>query len=899
MVCPDLQVLEQFLSDNLEHESRRSIAEHLHCCSHCSSLLAELELNRSLERPIREVLARVADTVPATVRSESLRPYRIVRELGRGGMGVVYEAEQQNPRRRVAVKLLHAARALDPRYDRLFQREAQVLARLRHASIAALYEGGRMADGRAFFVMELVEGEPLTAYARRHALSVPRRLRLFGAVCETVAYAHHRGVIHRDLKPSNVLVEPDGTHKVLDFGLAKILDPVEDAGQESASILTELGRVAGTLPYMSPEQVRGRPDDVDLRSDVYSLGVILYELLTDRLPYAIEPANLPQAARIICEQPPIPPSAAVRALRGDLETVVLKALEKDPQRRYQSTAEFAADIGRFLRNEPIIARPASTWYQFSRFAPRNRALVAGVAATFVMLTGLTVVALGQAHVATRQREAAERRLAYARQAANYVFAGVGTRIGGVLGTGDIQRHLAEEAYVFYKRLAEESPDDPDEQAWLWLSLRRLISLSLDVGDRRRAAVLADQLRALVDETAAGHAAHPRVLREQMHLHLVQAQIADDTGDQQGAARHVARAHEIHRQVVDWYQRNMDLTRPEVWDVPRQGPLAGQAPEHLTARVEWAHALPGPAGRVLAAANPPVAEQRYREALALLEELLPVDPTREPLYREDTSEYAPLAPPILLRVSSRPHFERALVALHAGLGRLAGDRGDHAGAETHFQAALRIAESLVDAAPDDPGMIDRLACVHREMAVWMLRRADMSGARPNALAALAGHQRLAAADAKHLGWQRALLVDYETLLGTWDGSSPPAQRQWAESMLAVRRRLAEAEQASPAEVRSYAARLLDILPAELQNPEEALTFARQAVELTAGQDPACLHTLAEAWYRVGDAVQAAQVQRAAAKLLPLGAPQRVEYEEALAVYEAQAKAAEGDSKPVAP
>src|SRR5215510_508988 len=317
--------------------------------------------------------------------------HRIFRKLGEGGMGVVYEAEQQHPRRRVALKVIRGGRLVDEYQVKLFQREAQALARLKHPGIAAIYEAGRTDDGQHYFVMELVHGTPLLDYVKGRRLTgrqapsnIRQRLELFLKICEAISYAHQRGVIHRDLKPANLLVvdesegqSPDGPSvsrveiKVLDFGLARITD--EDGAGGSG--LSQAGQIRGTLPYMSPEQVRGDPDQIDVRTDVYALGVILYELLTERLPYELERVTLPQAIRIVCEEAPKPLNRALGESRHrerkktewidrDVETIALKALEKEPERRYRSAAALAEDVTRYLTNQPIQARPPSALYQF-------------------------------------------------------------------------------------------------------------------------------------------------------------------------------------------------------------------------------------------------------------------------------------------------------------------------------------------------------------------------------------------------------------------------------------------------------------------------------------------------------------------------------------------------------
>lgn len=310
----------------------------------------------------------VAVRPPEAPMPERVGSYRIHKRLGVGGMGVVYEAEQQSPRRLVALKVVRGWQHVDEYRLRLLEREAETLARLRHPNIAAIYEGGRGDDGQPFFAMELVRGVPLTDYVEGGALPRRARLAVFIQVCSAISYAHQRGVIHRDIKPSNILVDAEGSPKILDFGLARIADP--EGGIRTETL--QLGRIMGTLPYMSPEEARGIPDEIDTRSDVYSLGMVFYQLLTGELPYTIRGRGIPESIRIICEEAPRRPHSIDRSLRGDLETIALKALEKSPARRYQSVAAFSDDIQRYLRHEPILARPATPLYHFSKFLIRHR-----------------------------------------------------------------------------------------------------------------------------------------------------------------------------------------------------------------------------------------------------------------------------------------------------------------------------------------------------------------------------------------------------------------------------------------------------------------------------------------------------------------------------------------------
>ncbi|MFG0284390.1 MAG: WD40 repeat domain-containing serine/threonine protein kinase [Phycisphaerales bacterium JB039] len=358
---------------------------------------------------------------------ETIGRYRVLRVIGVGGMGMVYEAEQDAPRRRVALKVIRpdVACATAPRR---FQREADILGQLQHPGIAHIYEAGvvRTALGeQPYFAMELVAGEPIDEYAGRRGLDSRARLALVALICDAVQHAHERGVIHRDLKPANILVAdaappgsgagrpaaseaPPGWPKVLDFGVARFTD-----GEARGMTRTEAGQLIGTLSYMSPEQVRAEPGGVDGRADVYAIGVILYELLCGEPPLDLAGRTLPEAASLIREKEPSRLASRAGEFRGDIDTIVSKAIEKDPARRYASPGALAADIRRMLRDEPIEARPASTFYQLRKFARRNRALVGGAAATFaVLVIGLIASAyFGIAAVEDRNAARSEMRRA--------------------------------------------------------------------------------------------------------------------------------------------------------------------------------------------------------------------------------------------------------------------------------------------------------------------------------------------------------------------------------------------------------------------------------------------------------------------------------------------------------
>ncbi len=754
MACVGIDELEAFLSGTCDESSRTWIARHVEDCSACQSRLRELEQDIPLEHTVRACFARMTVADRVAEPGAQLGPYRVVREIGRGGTGVVYEAQQAEPQRRVALKLLNAACAVDARYERLLIREARALARLRHPCIAAIHDAGRAPDGRPFFVMDLIEGETLVAFARRRELPVEARIRLFCQVCDAVAHAHQRAVVHRDLKPSNILVDADGRPTVLDFGLARILEPALEEPQAAArSLVSEIGRVAGTVPYMSPEHVLGRPSEIDVRSDVYCLGVVLYELLTGQLPYPVDGGNLSHAAHVICNQPATPPGRLDPRVRGDLETIVLKALQKEPERRYQSVSELAVDLRRYLACEPIVARPPSAWYQLTRFAQRNRVLVGSAAvALLAVLTG-AAAAVVQAQVATAQRDAAQRRMEYAQTTANYVFAGVGSQIGGVPGTAGIQRHLAEEAYVFYRRLAEESPDDLSAQVWLWMSLRRLAWISLHTGQIERAELLAALLEQRIAAFAGEHPPDARIPREQMFTQLLLGTLAAGRGDAQSVSAHARRAVELRDLATTWLESQGSAIDSPL-TVPQHGNETGRRPPLIQVSGGWAHELAGEFGEALAAADPTLAEEQFREALAILEANEAVDPTLQDIYREDTSEYAPLAGPIRLRDGSRPLYDQARSALLKGLGKLALARGEAPIALHHLQTALELAQRPHPRWPQHPQRTGLRAAIHAAIAAALQESGDPAAAEHHAQA-VAAFESLVASDPEDVRWQRAL------------------------------------------------------------------------------------------------------------------------------------------------
>ena len=357
---------------------------------------ADAEADTAIGAIVGAAAGQLARDRQATEVGRRLGPYRLVSLLGAGGMGAVYLAARDDAEfaQKVAIKIiLHATGS--PQAIARFRDERQILAALDHPNIVRLLDGGSTDDDLPYLVMEHIEGQPITAYARSHALSVRARLELVGRVCAAIQYAHQHLIVHRDIKPSNILVDATGSPKLLDFGVATLLAPLAGFERQGA---TRTGVAPFTPEYASPEQARG--DKVSTATDVYSLGAVLYELLTDQPPHRAT-GSLLEMIRVICEVDPVRPSLAApperrRELTGDLDNIVLKALQIDPARRYASIEQLADDLGRYLDGLPVLARTATVTYRARKFVRRNRAGVLATALIAGTLVAATIVARDQA-----------------------------------------------------------------------------------------------------------------------------------------------------------------------------------------------------------------------------------------------------------------------------------------------------------------------------------------------------------------------------------------------------------------------------------------------------------------------------------------------------------------------
>ncbi|MEO0557957.1 MAG: serine/threonine-protein kinase [Bacteroidota bacterium] len=592
-------------------------------------------------------------------------PWRLVERVGEGGMGEVWRAERSDGSyaQTAAVKLVRPGLGAD--LLARFRAERHVLARLSHPSIARLLDGGTASDGRPYLALEYVDGEPITAYADRRRLSINERLELFQDVCAAVAAAHRQLVVHRDLKPSNVLVTDRGEVKLLDFGIAKLLD--EDA--EFTVAVTGADRRVMTPEYAAPEQVRGEP--ATTATDVYGLGVLLYELLTGTRPYRVESRVRRAIEQAILETEPTDPSTAVtgateaaaaratepvklkRRLRGDIDQIVLKALRKDPERRYEGAAALSADLGRHLDGLPVEARPESARYRIGRFVRRHRVGVAAAVVALLAILGGSGAALWQGAEAARQRDRAEAEARTSEEVTAFVTslfeeANPNEAGGDTLTVFDALARGAD-------RARDELADEPGVRA----------AVLTTIGTVYREMGQLDEADTLLAEAVAipgvGPVRRARALEELGTLRLNQAEYA--AGD-------------------SLFRESLDLR------------VEALGPEHV--EVASAYTALGVAQRYLG--DYPEAEQFYRQSLQI----------RDAVQQTETSDYATTLSGLGVALSRQTKLDEAETITRRALGlqrQLAGDtslsvaiaynnlgallhnQGDYAGAEAIYLQAI--------------------------------------------------------------------------------------------------------------------------------------------------------------------------------------------------------------------
>jgi serine/threonine protein kinase/Flp pilus assembly protein TadD len=728
-------------------------------------LQAHGEPDRLLDHPVRALLAVPEQPVPEGPGT-LIGPYILLERIGEGGFGIVFRAEQQQPlRRTVALKLLKPG--MDSRrVIARFQAERQVLALMEHPNIAQVLDAGTTENGRPWFVMELVPGVPITSYCDLHDVPIRERLELFVSVCSAVQHAHQKGIIHRDLKPSNVLVtRQDGAAvvKVIDFGIAKAVGhPLTELSLDTGSAL-----LIGSPLYMSPEQAAGGPD-IDTRSDVYSLGVLLYELLTGTTPFdkeRLRQADYEELRRILREEEPPRPSARLstlgRRLRGELDQVVMKALEKDRERRYETAGALGADVQRYLSGEPVQACPPSAWYRLRKWARRHKPLVGATAAVLLMGVAAWAVstvlilrqrdeARAQRALAQEQRELAEQRRTLAEQqrtlalrAVDEMYTDVAEQwLGDDPHLHEAQRRFLHKALSYYQAFAAEPGTHPGLRHQAGIAWWRVGNIQRSLGRPAEAETAYRQAVALHNELADAFPDRP-VYRHDLALSLNNlGSLLLLVGRSAEAERPIRRALPLWEQLAaDFpaeprYPENLARSRQNLatvlaaTDRPREAEqafrqaisgfeeLAASTPAIPAYRHQLGQCLNNLGLLLAAQERPREAEQFLRRAVVLQEELLAKNPSL-PLYRYRLAKtHDELA--LLLRSSGRP-----------------------AEAEQRWRQALPLLERLVE---DFPHAIDyraELARSHNNLALLLKDSGRLRNAEQALRRALSLYEGLAA------------------------------------------------------------------------------------------------------------------------------------------------------------
>ena len=844
------------------------------------------ELDFTHRAAFADALKVLEQRTAAVHEGQRIGPYRIVRELGRGGMSRVYLAARADQafEKQVAIKVVE--RGLDSEeVTRRFESERQILARLDHPNVTRIIDGGQTDDGLLFLVMDYVEGEPIDRYCDARTLDVSARLGLFQGVCAAVHYAHQHLIIHRDIKPGNVLVTRDGVPRLLDFGIAKLLSP---EAQPSESTRTMLRRL--TPEYASPEQVRG--EVLTTASDVYSLGVLLYWLLCGQSPYRTRRSSANALERAICEEQPERPSAAAlrneralpgegtperlrRRLQGDLDNIVLMALRKEPQRRYASAEQFSQDISRHLSKLPVIARADTATYRATRFLLRHRTGVGATGAIILLLVAGVVGTSWQARVARAERARAQQQFNDVRQLATSFLFEFNSSIQNLPGATPARKLLVQRALEYLRKLAPQSQADPSLQ-------RELAEAYLKVGDLQ-----GNPYEPNLGDTQGAAESYQKAL-------VISAALTQADGGDAQAQRYLARSYQSLGEVLPLLGKAADgeanlRKAAEIFAM-----LVSRTPHDRELRVQLADSyqslgdLRGHSG-LQNLGDRAGAVESYRQALAVFDAMAAESPADQ-------------------------KARGGAAVMRIRIGDMQQAQGDAEAALENYRGALERAQSLAAEDPRNDRFRRILALSHRKLADLQTQRGELAQALENARGAAAINQGLAAADPDNAqasanfalslttladllhrtGSGQAALDEYRRALAILEKLSAAAptnlfmRSQLADALVAtgmllahqghvaeartltsrgvaIARDLANRATATPDELTQYAQILLSCEPAELRDVAAALASAEQAVEKSAGRDPRSLEVLARAYQRNGDAARAAETERRAQNL----------------------------------
>jgi serine/threonine protein kinase/tetratricopeptide (TPR) repeat protein len=689
--------------------------------------------------------------------------YKLLEQIGEGGFGVVFLAEQTQPvRRKVALKVLKPG--MDTRQVvARFEAERQALALMDHPHIAKVFDGGATALGRPYFVMELVKGVPITEFCDRHQLTPRQRLELFVSVCQAVQHAHQKGIIHRDLKPSNLLVsrhDTTPTAKVIDFGVAKALDQA----LTDKTLFTGIAQIVGTPLYMSPEQAGMSDLDVDTRSDIYSLGVLLYELLTGTTPFPKErfkQAAYDEIRRIIREEEPPKPSTRLseskdslpsisaqrqtepakltKLVRGELDWIVMKALEKDRSRRYDTANAFALDVQSYLADGPVLACPPSVGYRLRKFARRHRAAVGTAAAIlFVLVAGIVGTTFGLIRAEHRRaeaeqargNEAAQRQIAEAEkkkaeQAEEATLAdyrastddAIEQLIGSRPDLGPQEKTYLENTLKRWQAFAARQGEDERSQAIRAEGHFRVASLWQKLGRRDEARAEYEAARDLYKQLAAAFPAVPRYQQDLASAHGNLGSLLAGLGQREAARTEYEADLDLLKKLaeafptVPRYQQDLAHTHNNL------GVLLAALGQREAARTEYETARD--LYKKLAAAFPAV--PRYQQDLASAHGNLGALLTglgQRDAARTELEAARDLLKKLTAAFPAVPQLQYDLAGIHNNLGSLLADLGQRDAARTEVETARDLYKKLVAAFPAVPEYQWVLACTHDNLGVLL-------------------------------------------------------------------------------------------------------------------------------------------------------------------------------------
>ncbi|MGH9410330.1 MAG: protein kinase domain-containing protein, partial [Vicinamibacterales bacterium] len=714
------------------------------------------------------------------LRGRRLGPYGIVRMLGRGGMGVVYLASRADGAfdKTVAIKLVTGG-GLDTQLLVRFADERRILAGLDHPNIARLLDGGATDEGTPYVVMEYVEGQPIDVYCRTRRLSVRDRLGLFHQVCSAVEYSHRRLVVHRDIKAGNILVTSDGTPKLLDFGIAKLIEPAADLGQRTATLFRAL-----TPEGASPEQLRGEP--VTVATDVYSLGVLLYRLLTGEGPYRTILDTETNITHAICHEQPLAPSARLaagvdadaadrsHAVRGDLDLIVLKALRKEPERRYGSVQLLAEDVQNHLFGRPVTAAPESWRYRTGKFVRRHRLGLAAATATLTAIVSGTSIAVYQARVARQeaaiaeaQHLRAERRFNDVRKLANSLIFDIHDSIRDLPGATPAKKLLVDRALEYLNSLSNEASGD--------VSLQRDLAAAYE----RVGTVQGDYLENNLGDAEGTLASYRKVLEIRQRIH----ENSRDWNDELALA-------EAHRLVAHqlWANGNpRDARAPIERAIAISERLRAEHPNEPTVLHELGFdyevsARNGYPGDRLEKAK---VIENYRQALAVDEIALKLEPDDVRRLHDYSIDVSNLASRLeasdpnealknyekvldidlkVARLSPDVRYRRSIALDYGSIASAYDDLGDYSRALENNKKDLAIYLELVQADPRNVLLRQGLAITYANTASSAMRRRDMAVALDDSSRALE-IMRALVASAPATAFQRGVFAAIHIVRGT--------------------------------------------------------------------------------------------------------------------------------------